>query len=79
MNKPFKTFIADFLYMGRVFKLSEDHLIQLLREKLLTRLMKPMLAQNAIAPFTLLRDLKDYLSRDREHGLLHLLLIPQQR
>ena len=68
LERPLKAFIADFQRMAHASKLAEDHLIQLLREKLPSRLKKPMLAQNAVAPFASLKDLKDYLVRlDNSH------------
>ena len=62
-ERPFKAFVADFQRFGYAAKLAEDHLIQLLREKLPPRLLKPMLAQNAVTQFTSLKELKDYLVR----------------
>ena len=68
LDRPFKGFIADFLRLGHASRLTEDHLIQLLREKLPPRLKKPMLAQNAVVPFGSFKDLKDYLVRlDNSH------------
>ena len=68
LERPFKAFIADFQRLAHASRLAEDHLIQLLREKLPSRLKKPMLAQNAVVPFASLRDLKDYLVRlDNSH------------
>ena len=68
LDSPFKTFAADFQSLAHASRLSEDHLIQLLREKLPVRLKKPMLAQNAVAPFPSLKDMKDYLVRlDNSH------------
>ena len=63
LERPFKAFIADFQPFAHASRLAEDHLIQLLREKLPSRLKKPMLAQNAVIPFPSLKDLKDYLVR----------------
>ena len=63
LDRSFKAFIADFQRFAHASRLAEDHLIQLLREKLPSRLKKPMLAQNAVMPFSSLKDLKDYLVR----------------
>ena len=68
-DRPFKTFVADFQRFGYAAKLAEDHLIQMLREKLPPRLLKPMLAQNAMTPLTGFNELRDYLVRlDNSHS-----------
>ena len=68
LDRLFRAFVADFIRLGRAANLGEDHLIQLLRERLPPRLLKPMLAQNAMTAFKSLKELKDYLIKlDNSH------------
>ena len=65
----FRQFGAEFTRLGQEARLGEDHQMQLFRERLPKRLLKPMLAQNALVPFPTLKSMKDYLTKlDNAHS-----------
>ena len=67
-DRPFKFFIADFMKLGRASRYQDDHLIQLLREKLPARLLKPLLAYGAMVQLKTFKEVKDYITRlDNSH------------
>ena len=77
-ERPFKHFIADFIRFAHASKFNDDHLIQLLKEKLPSRLLKPMLAAGALTKFESLVAVKNFLTKlDNSH--LHDLPIRKQK
>ena len=68
-NDKVQKFGAEFTRLAQEARIGEDHAMQLLRERLPKRLLKPMLAQNALVPFPTLKSMKDYLTKlDNAHS-----------
>ena len=62
-NRPFKFFIANFIKLGRVSRYQNNYLIQLLREKLSTKLLKSLLAYRVMIQLKTFKEVKDYITR----------------
>ena len=67
-DRPFKFFIADFMKLGRASRYQDDHLIDLLKEKLPSRLLKPLLAYGAMVQLQTFKAVKDFVTKlDNSH------------